>query len=473
MVEYSPVSHVRTSDIGLQVEYTPYWHIRTSNIGLQVEYCKFTRIYNAIDVWPNGDVYVAGRFATIGGVFAKNIARWDGANWYALGEGLYGPSCYEREGLAVKIHPNGDVYVGGMFHQAGDRDAYHIARWDGSTWHPIGAYDGLNGDVYTLEMKPDGSEIYVGGDFTDEFGNPGSGLTRVAKYIVATNTFEPIGDGFDDIVYKLKLSPSFDLYAAGAFTHSSTRDVNYVAEFDGGAWVPLGNNDMDDYATTIEFDSKGTMIVGGRFNSIGTLEVRGLAYWNGSNWLRPDILFPPDFTRYIAAGADPSCDPARTETDRVVINALMLGEDDDLFAGGQSLSYMPGGYAGPTSSHYSGISRVTNTGSAEVKPTIYIKGQGKLRYIENETSKVKVYFDLDILVDEEIFIDFEASTIKSTVRGDLLYSILSGSDFNKFSLIPGENKVAVFITDGIGSLVHIYFTPTHWSADSSGYGEAF
>ena len=472
MVEYSPVQHARTSVIGLAVEYKPWWHIRTSSIGLMVEYCDFMRILNAIDVWPNGDVYVTGRFSSIGGIPAKNIARWDGTAWYSLGEGLYGPACYEREGLAIKVHPSGDVYAGGKFHQAGFRNSYHIARWDGSTWHPIGAYDGLNGDVHTIEIKPDGSEIYVGGDFTDEFGNPGSGLTRVAKYMVATNTFEPIGDGFDDIVYILKLSPSYDLYAAGVFTHSSTRDVNYISVFDGGAWVPLGNNDMNDYAVAIKFDSKGTMIVGGHFNKIGTLEVRGLAYWNGSNWLRPDIVFPPEYSRFIPT-PDPACMPDRTEVDSVVINALLLGEEDDLFAGGESLSYMPGGYQGPISSDYSGITRVVNTGSAETIPTIYIKGQGKLRYIENETSMIKVYFDLDILTDEEIFIDFKAGTIRSTVRGDLSYSILSGSDFNKFCLTPGENKLAVLITDGIGSLVQIYFTPTHWSVDKSKVGEAY
>ena len=158
MVEYSPTPVTRTSDIGLMVEYTPYWHIRTSNVGLQVEYCEFKKIINSIDVWPNGDVYVTGRFTDLGGVWAKNVARWDGTTWYPLGTGLFGPACYEREGLAIKVHPSGDVYVGGRFHTAGSDPAYHIARWDG-TWYPVGPRWGLNNDVYTIEIKPDGSEI--------------------------------------------------------------------------------------------------------------------------------------------------------------------------------------------------------------------------------------------------------------------------------------------------------------------------
>ena len=471
MVEYIPTVDIRTSSIGLMVEYDPYWHIRTSSMGLMVEFCEFIKIINSIDVWPNGDVYVTGRFTNLGSALPKNVAMWDGTNWNELGLGLYGPSCYEREGLALKIHPNGDVYVGGRFHEAGGDNAYHVARWDGSTWHHLGTRWGLNGDVYAIEIKPDGSEVYFGGDFTDEWGNPGSGLTRVAKYIVATETFEPIGTGFDDIVLKLKLSQANELYAAGMFRHSGSRDINYLSVFKGGAWLPIGNNDIDDQVDTIEFNSQGTLVIGGHFQTIGDLSVRGLAYWNGSNFLRPDINFPSEFTR-VMPKPDPSC-PTQTTTDNTNIMALTFGEDDDLFAGGESLSYMPGGYVGPLSSNYSGITRVTNTGSMETKPQIYIKGSGKLRYIENETTRVKIYLDLLILANEEIFIDFEKATIESTIRGDLSYGLLSGSDYDTFSLIPGENKIAIFISDGVGSVARIYYTPKHWSVDATKTGEAF
>lgn len=470
MVEYSPTDHIRTSNIGLMVEYDPHWRIRTSSIGLMVEYCEFLKIINAIDVWPNGDVYVTGRFNDIGGVEAKNVAMWDGTTWYPLLTGLFGSACYEREGLALKIHPNGDVYVGGRFHTAGGDAAYHVARWDG-TWHHLGSGWGLNGDVYAIEIKPDGSEIYFGGDFTDEWGDPGSGLTRVAKYIVATDTFEAMGTGFDDTVLKLKLSHANELYAGGQFTHSGSRDVNYLSMFKGGAWLPLGNNDIDKQVDTMEFDSKGTLVIGGHFQNIGTLQVRGLAYWNGSNFLRPDIVFPPEFVRTIPH-PEPTC-PDTIVYEQPNIMALVFGEDDDIFAGGESLSYMPGGYRGPTASDYSGISRVTNTGTMETNPQIYIKGSGKLRYIENETTKVKVYLDLTILTDEEIFIDFEKETIRSTVRGDLSFGLLPGSDYDKFTLIPGENKIAVFISDGVGSVARIYYTPKHWSVDSTKVGEAY
>jgi hypothetical protein len=470
-VEYTPEYKLRTSNIGLGVEYIPWWHIRTSTIGLQVEYCEFMRIFNSVDVWPNGDVYVTGRFNDVGGIEARNVAMWDGSVWHKLGQGLQGGSCYEREGLTIKVHPSGDVYVGGRFHIAGGGNAYHVARWDGSSWHHLGIHWGLNDDVYTMEIKPDGTEIYFGGDFTDEKGDPGTVITRVARYIVATEIFESMGEGFDDTVFKLKLSPSGVLYAAGAFKHSGTHDVNYVSMWDGTVWKPLGANNMNDWATAIEFDSKGTMIVGGRFNLVGDLSVRSLALWNGSNWLRPDILLPPSYKHTISVGTPPC--PDNTEYQYPHVNALLVGEEDDILAGGVNLSVTPSGHQGPIASDHSGITYIINQGSAETNPTIYIKGSGRLRYIENETTRVKIYFDLVIMADEEIFIDFEKGTILSTIRSDLSDYILSGSDFTQLTLIPGENKLAVFISDGVGSLVHVYYTPTHWSADITQHRDGY
>jgi hypothetical protein len=470
-VEYSPTTYVRTSNVGLGVEYDPHWHLRTSNIGQMVEYCEFLKIYNALAVWPNGDVYIAGRFNNIGLVECKNAAMWDGLVWRALGKGLFGSACYEREALAVHVHPNGDVYYGGRFHTAGGDPSFHLASWDGSSWHHLGANWGLNGDVYAIEIKPDGTEMYFGGDFTDEWGDPGSNLTRVCSYNVATEVFTSMGDGLGNTVLALKMSPSGVLYAAGEFVVSGLRTVKYIAMWDGTSWMPLGVSYLDDWAATIEFDSKGTLIVGGNFQNIGELNVRGFAYWNGSNWLRPDILFPPQHKDTVA-GPDAGCPDIITYLNTNVY-ALEIGEDDDLFVGGESLSTIPGGTPGPIASDYSGITYINNTGTTEVKPVIYIKGSGKLRYIENETNKSKVYFDLIILADEEIFIDFEAKTILSTVRNDLQSGILSGSDFGQFSLTPGENKLAVFISGGVGNTVQIRYAPIHWSADSTRANEGY
>src|SRR5882762_2352853 len=47
-------------------------------------------IVNAAVVDTKGNLYVGGFFTTVGGVSANCIAKWDGANWSALGSGMAG-----------------------------------------------------------------------------------------------------------------------------------------------------------------------------------------------------------------------------------------------------------------------------------------------------------------------------------------------------------------------------------------------
>ena len=67
-------------------------------------------------------LYVAGSFDRIGDVEARNIARFDGANWLPLGSGLDG------YGYPLAVSAN-RVAVGGNFTKAGTRSSYHLAIW--------------------------------------------------------------------------------------------------------------------------------------------------------------------------------------------------------------------------------------------------------------------------------------------------------------------------------------------------------
>src|SRR6266545_1103820 len=99
------------------------------------------------------DVYVGGRFNTVGGLFVRNIAKWDSATgaWSALGEGVFGNDVY-----AIAVSGT-DVYVGGSFNAAGGplASANNIAKWNGNGWSPLGV--GVNGAVYALAVS--GSDL--------------------------------------------------------------------------------------------------------------------------------------------------------------------------------------------------------------------------------------------------------------------------------------------------------------------------
>ena len=66
-----------------------------------------------------GDVYFGGAFSSAGGIPSRNIARWDGQNWFALGPGVDGP--------VYAIAVNGEV------DWKNDDSTTHVIKFDSGT----------------------------------------------------------------------------------------------------------------------------------------------------------------------------------------------------------------------------------------------------------------------------------------------------------------------------------------------------
>lgn len=60
-------------------------------------------------VWARGNLYIGGSFTAVGGVAARNVARWDGRTWHAVGSGLNGPV------LTLAYASGNRLIVGGSF----------------------------------------------------------------------------------------------------------------------------------------------------------------------------------------------------------------------------------------------------------------------------------------------------------------------------------------------------------------------
>jgi hypothetical protein len=105
-------------------------------------------------------------------------------------------------------------------------------------------------------------------------------------------------------------------------------------------------------------------------------------------------------------------------------------------------------------------------GTSETSPVIYVVGPCTIRWIENQTAQKRIYIDLDVLNGEEVIFDLGTGKVRSGVRGDLSYAILSGSDFRAWSVFPGQNRIAVLMVDDINATCRLYYAPRHWSTDS-------
>ncbi|HEX5130974.1 MAG TPA: hypothetical protein VFX92_00655, partial [Candidatus Krumholzibacteria bacterium] len=117
-------------------------------------------------------LYVAGEFSSASGIPAANIARWDGTSWSPLGAGIDGPV------FALFIDDDGDLYAGGSFAHAGGVEVSNLALWDGSGWSDVGGgVSGVGSVVKALASQPTG--LLVAGLFVQTgAGAAANGLAR-------------------------------------------------------------------------------------------------------------------------------------------------------------------------------------------------------------------------------------------------------------------------------------------------------
>jgi hypothetical protein len=237
--------------------------------------------------WANsGELYTGGTFTQAGGSACNGIAKWNGAVWTSLGSvGSNDGSSAGVGGALVRdvaVGANGDFYVGGTFVQVSATLANNIAKWDGSSWSPLGANtgNGLNGMAYAVAVAPNGA-VYVGGDFT----GAGSVLAnRVAKWdgTAWTSLGAGTANGVNDNVRAIAVVGNA-VYVGGAFTQAGGRAASYVAKWDGTAWSSLGTG-VNYLVYALAEAPNGGVYVGGDFSTAGGIPAKSLAKWDGISW---------------------------------------------------------------------------------------------------------------------------------------------------------------------------------------------
>jgi hypothetical protein len=122
------------------------------------------------------NLYATGIFSNIGGVAANGIASYDGTNWRPMGSGIkWDETLYPS--IDDMIEFQGDLYVAGHFAELGGVTSPAIARWDGIDWKAVPGLevsivaDGWSGYYLTnrgTSLKVFQNQLYVGGHFEGE-----------------------------------------------------------------------------------------------------------------------------------------------------------------------------------------------------------------------------------------------------------------------------------------------------------------
>lgn len=128
-----------------------------------------------------GQLVATGWFYVASGVSASRIASWDGTSWAPLGSGLTGDWDYEG-GFGQDLLPfSGSLYAVGHFLFAGGIRSPCIARWDGAQWHALGSAIPLGNSTLgptAYAVGALGTQVYVGGNFMQVAGKPSIGIAR-------------------------------------------------------------------------------------------------------------------------------------------------------------------------------------------------------------------------------------------------------------------------------------------------------
>ena len=243
---------------------------------------------NALTVYDDGNgpaLYAGGNFTSAGGASVNGIAKWDGSSWASLGSGIVGMFGV----LALSVYDDGAgpaLYAGGDFTAAGGVAAKNIAKWDGSSWTPLGGGITAGSLVLALTVYDDGGGpgLYAGGSFTSAGGVPAS---NIAKWDGAAWT--ALGGGRSLGVSALTVYDGGNGLALHAGSISHNDQGNCIARWDGSTWAALGSGVPAPYQavyslTVYDDDGGPALCVGGGFATAGGLRVGNVAAWDGSNW---------------------------------------------------------------------------------------------------------------------------------------------------------------------------------------------
>lgn len=208
--------------------------------------------------WNGTDLYIGGDFSAVYNpdqtpVTANHVAKWDGSNWSALDSGT--------DGIVYALAWDGsNLYVGGDFTAAGSVSTNDIAKWDGSGWSTFG---GTNDYSYVKALAWGGSNLYAGGSFTTIGGVS-------ANYIAWWNgsNWSTLGLGTYHPVVALAWDGN-NLYAGG----------RTLDKWNGSSWSNLGLPGI----RVLAWDGSN-LYAGGDFNTGWGISENYIAKWNGSSW---------------------------------------------------------------------------------------------------------------------------------------------------------------------------------------------
>lgn len=221
---------------------------------------------NTLHKGPGGDIFAAGSFRWSGETLINNIARWDGTSWLPLGNGL------SVAANAMTSDANGHLIVGGSFTYADGTSLLvkNIARWDGENWHAMA--NGLPTTVFSLITGPDGT-VYAGTLGGMVYKWDGS------EWVALGGEFTTVSQWGGRAVLAFAFDGGGRLYAGGAFSAYDGQPMRQLARWDGETWNEISPGTENSGTIFSLFVHNEILWIGGEFRNAGGRYTTSLAAW--------------------------------------------------------------------------------------------------------------------------------------------------------------------------------------------------
>jgi uncharacterized delta-60 repeat protein len=228
---------------------------------------------NDLKVLSNGQILVGGDLFTS---VAKKIVRLNSNGTF---DALFGIDQPNSSVYDMDVQPDGKIIIGGSFQLIGSTVRGRIARLTGEgaldpTFNPPG---GANGDVYNVELQPDG-KVILAGAFTGLNGS--SNQIRIGRLNADGTLDTSFVQATDGFIIGLKIQPDGKILIGGVFsvvggtTKIGIARLNANGTLDNtfNAIVPIGVVD-------IQLQTDGKILIGGDFvkvNGVSKLRIARL-----------------------------------------------------------------------------------------------------------------------------------------------------------------------------------------------------
>ncbi|NTW32942.1 MAG: hypothetical protein HGB12_09990, partial [Bacteroidetes bacterium] len=126
----------------------------------------------------NNELYITGFFNKADGITVDNITKWNGKNFLTVGTGIEYSSTGESFGRSLIVY-NGELFLGGVFNNAGSIPTTNIAKWNGKIWSSVDFSKSTVISCFGIYK----SSLIAGGNFKGINENP----NNIASFCPYTN----------------------------------------------------------------------------------------------------------------------------------------------------------------------------------------------------------------------------------------------------------------------------------------------